>query len=202
LDGFWIDKTEVTFAQYHKCVEAGACQEPGNQVALQPNNPRKIHPDKPVQFVSWYNARDYATWARGRLPTEAEWEKAARGIDSRAYPWGNSTPDCDKANYGTCATLLPVGHYPLSASPYGALDMAGNLWEWTHDWYEERYYDRSPIRNPKGPDQGQYRIVRGGSQGDSWLGIRCATRRHAPPVNRYPEVGFRTVIAPQSPSTE
>lgn len=124
LDAFWIDKTEVTHAKYDKCVEAGACVRQGCWFYN-----RKTSPSMPVLCVTWDEAQAYAGWVGGRLPTEAEWEKAARGTDGRLYPWGNSQPDLYKANYlsGLVGSLMPVNSRLDGASPYGALDMAGNV---------------------------------------------------------------------------
>jgi formylglycine-generating enzyme required for sulfatase activity len=192
LDAYWIDRTEVTNAQYRKCAEAGACREPrcwdDNDVNA---------PDQPVVCVSWYDAQAYAAWVGGRLPTEAEWEKAARGTDGRIYPWGDSASDCGKVNYSGC-TGRPtvVGSYPLGASPYGALDMAGNVYEWVADWYDEGYYDPSLARNPQGPDTGEYRVLRGGAFSD-WVGyVRCAFRDWIFPYLRLRDSGFRVVASP------
>jgi formylglycine-generating enzyme required for sulfatase activity len=192
LDAFWIDKTEVTNAQYRKCVEAGACEEPGCR------SPEKYSaPDQPVVCVSWDEAQAYASWVGGRLPTEAEWEKAARGTDGRIYPWGDSAPDCDKANYLDCAeSPPPVGSHPEGASPYGVLDMAGNAVEWVADWYDEEYYSRSPDRNPQGPDTGDFRVLRGGSFDDNQRWIRCAGRYWISPDSRDRASGFRVVLSP------
>jgi len=192
LDGYWIDRTEVTNSQYRKCVEAQACPEPRCWVYGDYNGP-----GQPVVCVTWDDAQAYAAWVGGRLPTEAEWEKAARGTDGRIYPWGNSAPDCDKANYANCMNPpAAVGSFPLGVSPYGALDMAGNVWEWVEDWYEDWYYDRSPARNPRGPDAGEGRVYRGGALGLDDRYVRCAFRLGTNPDHRDPGRGFRVVVSP------
>jgi formylglycine-generating enzyme required for sulfatase activity len=156
-------RTEVTNAQYDRCVRAGVCTAPSNSVW------RDVRfADHPVTDVSWDQASVYAQWVGGSLPTEAQWEKAARGTDLRAYPWGDQEPTVSLLNFegsgigGTSA----VGSYPIGASPYGALDMAGNVWEWVADWYDGSYYSVSPVENPQGPATGSYRVLRGGS----WYG--------------------------------
>jgi formylglycine-generating enzyme required for sulfatase activity len=192
LDAFWIDKTEVTNAQYRKCVEAGACEEPRCW-----DDDRYSAPDQPVVCVTREAAQAYAVWAGGRLPTEAQWEKAARGTDGRIYPWGDSALDCTKANCGRCAEgPLPVGSHPDGASPYGVLDMAGNVWEWVADWYAEDYYSRSPDRNPQGPDTGDHLVWRGGSFGSKERDVRCAVRSGDGPCYRYWSLGLRVVLSP------
>ena len=159
LDEYWIGQTEVTNAQYALCVSAGGCTAPSNS-RWQDSNYR----DHPVTHVDWDRARAYCAWAGVRLPTEAEWEKAARGTDGRIYPWGNSAPDDRFANYGNIIDgTTPVGNYPEGASPYGALDMAGNVWEWVNDWYDSDYYSQSPSENPQGPATGESRVLRGGA---------------------------------------
>ena len=163
LDAFWIMQTEVTNEQYEKCVIADVCSPP-------------FHPDwgsdefwaaydlHPVTHVTWEQASTYAQWAGGRLPTEAEWEKAARGIDGRRYPWGNTTPAAQRLNFDNdVGDTQPVGSYPAGAGPYGTLDMAGNVWEWVADWYAEDYYATSPRENPTGPADGERRVLRGGA---------------------------------------
>jgi formylglycine-generating enzyme required for sulfatase activity len=148
--------------------------------------------DHPATQVSWYGAQAYCQWAGARLPTEAEWEKAARGIDGRLYPWGNEAPNCDKAQYGDCGGMtVPVGSRPAGASRYGVLDMGGNVWEWVADWYGPAYYSSSPAQNPQGPDSGERRVFRGGSWGYPPAFLRTADRARNRPTYAGFNVGFR-----------
>lgn len=193
LDAFWIDKHEVSNAQHRKCVKAGACYEP----VYRDDGGYKA-PDQAVVYVNyWGDARSYASWVGGRLPTEAEWEKAARGTDRRIYPWGDSPPECGKAYYGGCAGRpLAVGSHPGGASPYGALDMSGNVEEWVADWYEEAYYSESPARNSLGPDSGQMRVTRGGRFLSDQRLVRCTVRGAFGRYGRSRYIGFRVVMNP------
>ncbi|TEU12485.1 MAG: formylglycine-generating enzyme family protein [Anaerolineales bacterium] len=187
LDAFYIDKTEVTNTQYRKCVEAGRCDTP-RKTTYYDNADYAQHP---VVYVSWNDADAYCRWADKRLPTEAEWKKAARGTDGRTYPWGEGL-DCDHAQYSECAGgTVPVGSKPKGASPYGALDMVGNVWEWVADWYDPGYYSQSPGRNPPGPDSGERRVLRGGSWHSNQRFARCAYRVGGNPRYWYFYVGFR-----------
>ena len=217
LDAFYISKYEVTNAEYKKCVDAGACDPPSkNSSSIRDSyygNPE--YDNYPVIWVSWYDAQAYCEWKGKRLPTEAEREKAARGTDGREYPWGNSVPGGNKANYCdvNCgrvsekdssvddgyADTAPVGSYEAGKSPYGAYDMAGNVWEWVADWYDADYYSKSPERNPQGPNSGLYRVLRGGSGFSNLSYARCASRAWYDPGIRSPNSGFRCAASPGSP---
>jgi formylglycine-generating enzyme required for sulfatase activity len=196
LDEYWIDQTEVTNGMYAKCVTSGACQPPivfGSSFRSSYYDNSQFT-DYPVIYISWYAASAYCAWAGGRLPSEAEWEKAARGTDERTYPWGNSPPSCSLANYQGCKNdTVAVGSYPAGASPYGVLDMAGNVWEFVKDWYGETYYSQSPASNPQGPaiGDGNYVVLRGGSWVESKNFLRSAYRLDDGRDNMYPKFGFR-----------
>ena len=204
LDEYWIDQTEVTNAQYALCVAAGACEKPVN-LESQPSSLfiDKNLADHPVVFVDWNQAKAYCTWVGRTLPTEAEWEKAARGLDGRLYPWGG---DFDGTNVNFCdvncwapwkisiyddgnATTSPVGTYPAGASPYGALDMAGNAYEWVLDWFS--LYTGEFQNNPIGPALGNEHVLRGGSWGDDIHHLRTVLRTDEPSDLRRDFIGFR-----------
>jgi formylglycine-generating enzyme required for sulfatase activity len=199
LDGFWIDQTEVTNAQYARCVAAGMCRSPSplSSPTRDSYYGDSQYDDYPVIWVSWDDAAPYCLWAGGRLPTEAEWEYAARGPDGHVYPWGNDPPNYALANYGfNVGDTTKVGSYPDGESWVGALDMAGNVWEWVNDWFGS--YPSEPQVNPTGPASREYRVLRGGSWYGSGEHVRAAGRDYSLPDNRFGGVGFRCVVEPGS----
>jgi formylglycine-generating enzyme required for sulfatase activity len=193
LDAFYIDVLEVTNSLYRVCLEAGGCM-PLNKPDYFDNPELADHPVVNVT-IDW--AKRYCKWAGKRLPTEAEWEKAARGTDERTYPWGEGI-DCEHAHYKDCGgQTIPVGSLPLGASPYGALDMAGNVWEWVSDRYQVDYYQVSPARNPKGGSRGIEWSFRGGSWSESEGLLRSTYRTWYNPNAQYYNLGFRCVRTPR-----
>jgi formylglycine-generating enzyme required for sulfatase activity len=197
LDGFWMDRTEVTNAQYARCVAGGACSPPSESRSATRDSyyGDSQYDDYPVIYVNWHDADAYCGWAGGRLPTEAEWEYAARGPDGHVYPWGNEPPTRAFLNYDqNREDTNEVGSYRHGASWSGAMDMAGNVWEWVADWYASDYYAGSPAQNPKGPEGGDRKNFRGGSWTSSESIVRMAYRGSARSVSRYHTRGFRCVI--------
>ena len=229
LDAYWIDQTEVSVAMFRTFVEAtgyettaerdgwGAPYKARPEEEEWPHVPGTTwqHPqspdssaseDHPVVQVSWEDATAYCEWAGGKLPTEAQWEKAARGTDDRLWPWGTSY-DGNRGSFcdAQCpverwkqetyddgyALTAPVGNFPSGASPYGALDMAGNVWEWVADWYGENYYAYSPSENPTGPSYATERTQRGGAWYDNGSWVRTTVRHSTPPQTRADDLGFR-----------
>jgi formylglycine-generating enzyme required for sulfatase activity len=204
LDAFYIDKYEVTNAQYAQCVAEGGC-EPHSCTGSRTRTSYYCNSEfanYPMVMVDWEEAAAYCAWAGKRLPTEAEWEKAARGTDRRAFPWGNSEPECWKANFvvdppAMCeGDTTEVGSYPYYASPYGALDMAGNVAEWVYDWYDAEYYEDSPYSNPQGPagefqDPYTTKVTRGGQFDFIYLAANTSDRDDEYYHGGWYTLGFR-----------
>ena len=190
LDAFWMDKYEVSNAMYLKCMQAGACTDMVSDNITYQN---WIYRDHPVTYVAWEQAGFYCQWAGRRLPTEAEWEKAARGTDGRQYPWGDDWPNPRLANFeeSLINEAVSIYRYPLGASPYGALNMAGNVREWVADWYGEDYYLVMPYANPTGPETGFERSLRGGSYSEDKSEITVINRMRHEPQSAGLSRGFR-----------
>ena len=229
LSGYWIDTTEVTNAMFADFVAQTGYTTDAERLGsgwvldLSKNNWEETagadwrHPygpdstiagleQHPVVQVSWNDAAAYCRWRSARLPTEAEWEKAARGTDQRIYPWGDTSPSGTLANFADRSLAAiwsdlavsdgfpftaPVGSYPSGASPYGLFDMAGNVWEWVQDWYDPGYYGAAPDRNPAGPGTGSAKVLRGGCWGDPGRNLRVSLRYRFEPDYRIDDFGFR-----------
>jgi len=208
LGHFWIDRTEVTNAQYQQCVAAGVCQSPAVCDRGEPPLQATPEANHPVVCVTWHEAQAYCEWAGARLPTEAEWEYAARGPGGNVYPWGNTFDgtlsnycdvNCDKPSANTAvddghAQSAPVGSYPRGASWCGALDLVGNVFEWTADWIGD--YPSTAQVNPTGPETGREKVIRGGGWHYHQASLRGVARAKIAPDKRYNPLGFRCVISP------
>jgi formylglycine-generating enzyme required for sulfatase activity len=187
LTSFWIDRTEVTNAMYLHCISKKVCTPPAQSTFYT----KPGYANHPVIGISWVQAQEYCEWVERRLPTEAEWEKAARGIDGRIYPWGDIAPTVELANFNHHFNeTVPVGMYEQGASPYGALDMAGNAWEWVADGYQSDFYSRSLEKNPISSSPVNRRVLRGGNWDSNEEGIRVTNRFWAFP-GRNDTDGFR-----------
>jgi formylglycine-generating enzyme required for sulfatase activity len=187
VSAFHIDQTEVTQAAYAGCVNAGACATPSC------NWDPAAHASDAVTCVTIGDAQAFCEYAGKRLPTEAQWEKAARGTDGRVYPWGNNAPSCDLANRG-CGDTLSVGRLPAGASPYGVLDLAGNAAEIVSDFYDA--YTAGPLTDPTGPSSGTTRVTRGGSRDSPDSILRTSSRQRIDPGQSSATIGFRCATSP------
>jgi len=207
LDAFWMDQTVVTNDMYARFLNERGNQSESRSTWLDAGDDDALiyrqddiwmaldgYENYPAVEVTWFGAQAYCQWARRRLPTEAEWEKAARDDDGRAYPWGDKI-SCEKAQYANCGGgLLPVDSKPAGASPYGVLGLSGNTWEWVSDWYADDYYGFSPTKNPEGPTEGETRVLRGASWEYDWKHLRAANRRHNGPAVSMHDYGFRCAL--------
>ena len=203
IAAFYIDKYEVTNGRYLEFVKATDHRVPQN-----PKNPTRnlwegvsipeSLADRPVVNVDWADASAYCTWAGRRLPTEAEWEKAAKGNHDWRFPWGNVEPTNKHLNFNQKwigeRTLMPVGSYESGKSPYGVYDMAGNVWEWVNDWYDAKYYEKSPAKNPPGPASGTKKVIRGAGWQNETPTVRIFTRVDSDPTIRNESTGFRCAM--------
>ena len=225
LDEYFMGKYPITVAQFAVFIKATRYQTTAEkkgsgrgwtgsqwdeikgaswQFPRGPGSDVQQKADHPVTQVSWEDAAAFCEWASIatgkplRLPTEAEWEKAARGTDGRIYPWGDAAPDAQRCNFGwNVGDTTQVGRYsPQGDSPYGCADMAGNVWDWCSDWYADKYYASSPRENPKGPASGQYRALRGGSWDDDGNDVRASNRYGFNPSTQYDYTGFRCAFSP------
>ena len=192
LSPFYVSPTPVTNQEYREFVNCTGYKSPIHwQRGTYPTGLAK----HPVVNVSWHDAKGYAAWKGARLPSEAEWEKAARGTDERLYPWGNRFVDGERCNSNNMVgTTLPVDEFPLGRSPFGVWDMSGNVYEWCEDYYEEDFYKFSPATNPKGPEGGQERVIRGGFFSETRPNVRTTHRNSAPETHTRENVGFRLAM--------
>jgi formylglycine-generating enzyme required for sulfatase activity len=203
LDTYRISRHLVTVADYRQFVEGDGYTDSrwwpvgGFGEFAQPAGwqDQLLFPNRPVVGVSWFEASAFAAWRDCRLPTEAEWERAARGTDGRRFPWGNDYVNPSRLNFveSKIGEPTPVGLYPLGATPDGIHDMAGNVWEWCHDWFAEDYYQKSPVTNPTGPACGTERVLRGGGWRSIPSHVRSAVCYRGTPDVRSNDVGFRIV---------
>ncbi len=199
LDAYWIYQTDVTNKMYGQCVATGNCAPPAQEVGA-PVYANPAYGDFPVVGVTWDMAANYCKWAQAQLPTEAQWEKAARGDSGAVYPWGPATPSCSLANFQGClGHINAVTDYAAGSSPYGVLGMAGNVFQWVSDFYDEQYYGSMPSRNPTGPAGGNLHVLRGSSfESDSSV-LASGVRHFGDPAYHSGELGFRCAVAQPKP---
>ncbi len=195
LDGYWIGVTDVTNKMYAQCVAAGNCAAPAQEIGT-PVYTNPDYGDYPAVGVTWDMAANYCKWAQGSLPTEAQWEKAARGQDGGVYPWGKDTPGCDLLNFSGClGHMTSAKDYPAGRSPYGLFDMAGNVFQWVNDFYGQNSYDNMPAQNPTGPTAGDTHVIRGSSFESDPSQALSGVRHFGAPAYTARDLGFRCVVS-------
>ena len=196
LSAFYIDKYEVTFKNFEEYLASNPKKHPTITGWID----RKARPNmtnKPIFGLQWKRCRNYCEWRNKRMPTEAEWERAAKGTENRNYPWGNEPPDKSRGNFGNCCfiqkgnVLSEVGSFSLGQSPEGVFDLGGNVAEWVYDWYDKKYYKNSPVKNPKGPDKGKYHVIRGGAWNSLPVYLRSSSRYGDSDAKDYYGIGCR-----------
>lgn len=191
LHAYWIDQFTVTNTMYKLCMAAGKCKRTAS-VDTYLDDP--AYADYPVHYVNWYAAAAFCAWEGGRLPTEAEWEKAARGVKGYHYPWGNAKPDPSLLNFdGQYGVPRSAYDYWTGMSPYGLLNMAGNVQQWVADWYSQNYYLHSPYQNPTGPPDGELKVLRGGGFWDNATEVQTFYRFRHDPTSAGAHRGVRCV---------
>ncbi len=194
LDAYWIYKTDVTNRMYAQCVATGSCAPPAQELGT-PVYTNPSYGDYPVVGVTWDMASNYCKWIGGQLPTEAQWEKAARGSQGNKYPWGSDAPSCTLLNFAGCfGHTMSVTSYAAGSSPYGLLDMSGNVFQWVNDFYDQNYYDSMPASNPTGPSSGTNRVIRGSSFESDASQTASGTRHFGVPSYTNYDLGFRCVV--------
>lgn len=199
LDAYWLQQTKVTNRMYDQCVKAGVCTTPAQELG-GPVYSNPTFASHPVVGVTWDQAQAYCGWIQGSLPSEAQWEKSARGLNGNIYPWGNSQPSCDLLNFANCyGRTTNVNNYPDGVSAFGVFDLAGNVFEWVGDWYDANYYSQSSASNPTGPQTGQYRGIRGSSFETGDTQAASAIRRYNEPTDGGRDIGFRCAVANPQP---
>jgi formylglycine-generating enzyme required for sulfatase activity len=198
LVGFWIQQSEVTNQQYAQCVSDGRCSAPIQEPEVPYWYEYPYDGNHPVVGVNWFQAREYCQYIQARLPSEAEWEAAARGSVGKIYPWGGDKPNCNYLNFKGCldpSAPADILTYQFGASDFDVFDMAGNVSEWVEDWYSKDFYTSSPSENPTGPSDGRKRVYRGGSYASSSDEIGSFLRFATEPENQASDIGFRCVLA-------
>ncbi len=195
LDSYWIYKTDVTNKMYAQCVATGNCAPPAQEIGT-PVYSNPDYGDYPVVGVTWDMADNYCKWAQGQLPTEAQWEKAARGSQGNVYPWGNDTPGCDLLNMSGCLSHTSgVNDYPAGHSTYGRLDMEGNVFQWVNDFYAENYYDSMPVQNPTGPSSSDSHVIRGASFESEASQTQSSIRHFGANAYHSRDLSFRCAVS-------